>query len=469
LTFNLNFGWLQWEPFESYLRKRNRKLKTSYQSKMPFFQYQATDRQGNPIQGTVQAGSLDEANRALAHQGFRVTSLRDPNVMAAPTTHAAAPPRTATFERPGAPAPIRVNTPTARPLGEPRKTRYSQDKDIYFIFSQLASYFKSGINPAQAFTEIGSKQPRQDIKESLLLVASRVGEGSGIADILALYPYLYAPHVVGTIRAGEVGGYLPEAAENIAAQADSSRKMRRWMLWLGVCAAGIPPAIPIGQALFNGVLRSWDKQEATGGQANPMAALGEGFIKEITGPIGIFWLIGMILFVILLFCWQAMWMRRLRHKLALMIPTIGKRNRAESFAAFTWNLSNLSRAAIPPRQAFNLATQTVPNQKIRQALEEQGRQMTDQTKLSEALHGTKLLPYELAAMVQTGEVTGDVAGQLLQGAKAQQQELDHQHNQTKMRVGCWVALLGVCVGPLVIMWLYRDFMLGLIQKLTGGD
>lgn len=434
---------------------------------MPFFQYQATDKQGNAIQGTVQAGSLDEANRALALQGFKVTGLRDPNVMTAPSVQSAATPRTATFEKPGVHAPIRVNTPTARPLGEPRKTRYSQDKDIYFIFSQLAAFFKAGVNPAQAFTEIANKQPRQDIKESLLFVASRVGEGSGIADILSLYPYLYPPHVIGAIRAGEVGGYLPEAAENISAQADASRKMRRLMVWLGVCAAGIPPAIPIGQALFNGVLKSWDAQEASGGQAPIAGTLWSEFIKQLTGPLGITWLIALIFFVILMFVWQSMPVRQLRHRLALLVPTVGKRNRAESFAAFTWNLSNLSKAAIAPREAFKLATQTVPNMGIRQALEEQGNQMTDKTKLSEALHGTKMLPYELGAMVQTGELTGDVAGQLLNGARAQQQEFESQSNSTKMRVGCWVVLLGTCVAPLVVFWLYRDFMLEMIRKLTS--
>lgn len=437
---------------------------------MPFYQYQATDKQGKPIQGTVQARSLDEAGRALALQGFRVTDLREPNAVATQPAPVAAPQiqiKNVPLERAPAPSPIRVNTPTPRPLGEPRKTPYSQEKDIYFIFSQLASYFKSGINPAQAFTDIAAKQPRQDIKESLQLVASRVGEGSGIANILALYPYLYPPHVVGAIRAGEIGGYLPEAAENIASQADSSRKMRRWMLWLGLCAVGIPPAIPIGQALLNSVLKSWDKQEATGGQAPVASTVGSGFVHELLGPLGIIWLIAMVLMVLAIFFWQSMWMRTLRHRLALMIPTIGKRNKAESFAAFTWNLGNLSRAAVPPREAFNLAAATVPNQRIREALEEQGRLMTDQTKLSEALQNTKLLPYELGAMVQTGEVTGDVAGQLLQGAKTQQQELEHQHNQTKIRVGCWIAMLGICVGPMVIMWLYRDFMLGLIQKITG--
>jgi hypothetical protein len=60
-----------------------------------------------------------------------------------------------------------------------------------------------------------------------------------------------------------------------------------------------------------------------------------------------------------------------------------------------------------------------------------------------------------------------VSGQLLNGARAQQQEFESQSNSTKMRVGCWVVMLGTCVAPLVVMWLYRDFMLGLINKITG--
>ncbi len=412
---------------------------------------------------------MEEATRALGLQGFKVTGLHDPSRAPAPapkpTTSQV--PRRGVVEYLGTPAPIQVNTPTARPLGEPRKTAYSREKDIYFIFSQLSAYFKSGVNPAEAFTNIASKQTRQDIKESLLLVASRVGEGSGIADILSLYPYLYPPHVVGAIRAGEVGGYLPEAAENIAGQADSSRKMRRLMVWLGLCAVGIPPAIPIGQSMFNAVEKSWDAQEAAGGNAPVAATLWNGFVKEITGPLGITWLIILILFVILIFAWQSMPVRLLRHRLALLVPTIGKRNRAESFAAFTWNLSNLTKAAVSPRESYNLAAQTVPNQRIRQALEEQGRLMTDQTKLSEALFETKMMPFELSAMVQTGELTGDVPGQLLNGARAQQQEFESQSNYTKMRVGCWIALLATCIGPAAVFWLYRDFMLGLMKRILG--
>ena len=442
---------------------------------MPFFQYQASDKSGDPVQGTVQAGSLDEANLALTRQGYRVHQIGNPGapataappVVQAPTHRApvVSMPIEQSFQRSSALSPARPGPAQQEPF---RKTRYSTEADLYFLFNQLASYFKSGINPAQAFKEVGDKQRRADFKECLHLVAARSGEGQSIADTLALYPYLFPPHAVGTVRAGETGGYLPEAMDTIAAQADSSRKMRRWMVWLGWFAIGIPPVIPIGRALFNSVLASWAVQDASGGTAPVGSTIWNGFVKELSGPLGIFSVIILVVFVVGAFAWQSMAFRRLRHWLTLIVPTIGKRASAESMAAFTWNLSNLSRAGISPRQSYLLATETVPNLHIKEAMLEQGRQMTDQTKLSDALHNTKMLPYELTMMVQTGEVTGDVAGQLMNGAVAQREEFDHQSKNLVQRVGCWMALLFFLVGPLVVIWLYRDFLLGLISTLTSG-
>jgi type II secretory pathway component PulF len=422
---------------------------------MPFFQYQATDKHGRQVGGTLQAASLDEASRALAVQGFQVSSLVDPSLIAnSPVA------RPIPQERP---SPVQMRSPSKAAMGEPRKTKYTKDAEVYFLFSQLASYAKSGINPAQAFTEIASKQQRDDLKEALLFTASRVGEGGSIADCLAMYPYLFPPHAVGAVRAGETGGYLPEAFESVAKQADDSRRMRRWMVWLGWFAVGIPPVIPVGRALFKAVLGSWSVQDATGGTAPVASTVAAGFVKEITGPLGIVSLIVFATFATVALLWQTMKFRALRHRFALKLPTIGRRARAEAFASFTWHLGKLSHAAVPPRNAFQLAAETVPNLEIRGALEREGNRMTDRTKLSDALHGTKMLPYELAAMVQTGEVTGDVAGQLFNGARAQTEEFEHQSKYLTQRVGCWMSLLFFLVGPMVVMWLYRDFLLGLFD------
>jgi len=422
---------------------------------MPFFQYLATDRQGKPVKGMLQAASLDEAGRALMRQGFQVTSLKDPS-QSLPI-----PPKIET------PAPVRIQTPGARPTPEPVKTRYTKDADIYFLFNQLSAYFKAGINPAKAFADIGAKQKRSDIRDALIYISSRVTEGGGIADHMERYPYLFPPHVVGTVRAGETGGYLPEAMDSIARQADASRRLRTWMVILGWTALGIPPIIPLGKAFFNAVLSTWSVQDASGGTAPVGPALWSGFVKELTAPYFIIWMIVFALSVVAAFMWQSIKVRLQRHRLVLGVPAVGKRAQAESFSAFTWNLANLSRAAIPPRRAFQLATDTVPNQYLRDRLAEQGKRMTDQTKLSDALEATNLMPYELSMMVQTGEVTGDVAGQLFQSAAAQQDEFEHRNRDVKNRIGCWMLLLFFAVGPAAIFWVYRDYLLGLFKVILG--
>jgi type II secretory pathway component PulF len=427
---------------------------------MPFFQYLATDRQGNSVQGTLQAATFDEASRALVRQGFQVTSLRDPGQMAGPPVQPAPPMEVRNR------APVQIQSLANRPEPAPVKTRYTKDADIYFLFNQLASYFKAGINPAKAFADIGAKQKRQDIREALQYISARTTEGGSIADHMERYPYLFPPHVVGTVRAGETGGYLPEAMDSIAHQADASRKLRRLMAFLGWTALGIPPIIPLGKAFFNAVLSTWKVQDASGGTAPVAPALWKGFVEQMTTPFFFLWMVAFAVFVVFAFVWQSLKVRLARHRMALSVPAIGKRAKAESYSAFTWNLANLSRAAIPPRQAFVLAADTVPNQHLRERLQEQGRRMTDQTKLSDALEATNLMPYELSMMVQTGEVTGDVAGQLFQSAQAQQEEFEHRDRDVKSRVGCWMLLLFFAVGPAVLFWLYRDYLLGLFDVLA---
>ena len=78
-----------------------------------------------------------------------------------------------------------------------------------------------------------------------------------------------------------------------------------------------------------------------------------------------------------------------------------------------------------------------------------------------------MLPFEIGAMVQTGEVTGDVSGQLLNGAASQMEAFVHEDRSLKTRVYWWMAILFFVVAPLVLTWMYSGYLIGLIQKLTG--
>jgi len=436
---------------------------------MPFFQYTATNSQGQQIQGSVQAGSLDEANRALSLQGFRVAQIFDARQAPAQTIAAPMPPTLrAEAARPQqAPPPTRVNMPAPKPMGHPVKTKLGTDKDNYFLFSQIAGYLNTGINPSQAFNDVAMRIRREDYRQAFQRVSRDVAEGGSIADTLSLYPYLFPAHVAGTIRAGEVGGYLPEAVSAISDQADSSRKLRRWFVWLGLAALSVIVCYPILKIVFDGTLRTWDAQEKAGGTAPGTATFMQEMWVVLKWPVGPITLIVAIICVILAFVWQSMRFTELRHRLALSVPTVRKRTKAESFAAFAWHMSNLSRTGIAPLRTWMLAADTVPNQAIRASLLDQGHKMTEQTKLSEALFNTRMLPEEYAPMVQTGEITGDIPGQLMNASRMSQEDFTFQDKASKGRIGCWILLLTFGVGMLLIYAMYGQFWGQLIPKVTG--
>ncbi|MBN9502179.1 MAG: hypothetical protein BGO01_19040 [Armatimonadetes bacterium 55-13] len=442
---------------------------------MPFFQFTATNSQGQPMQGQVQAGSLEEANRALTQQGYRVSDLRESNRLApnapSPSPNAQRPVANAPSIAPNAQRPTpnaqHINTPAPKPKRHRVKTRYGTEKDTFFLFSQLAALFKSGVNASQAFHDLGMRNRRSDYREAMMEVSRNVIEGGSIADTLERYPYLFAPHVVGTVRAGEVGGYLPEAFETISSQADSSRKFRRWFVWLGWAVVSVLICVPIGKAFTDGAVNSWDVQEKSGGMAPGGATLLAQIWQLIKWPIGPLTILVTLIFIAVSYIWQSMRFRELRHRLVLLAPAATKRAKSESFAAFSWNLSNLARSGIAPHRAWELASATVPNQAIRASLDAQGAQMTEQTKLSEALFNTRMIPHEYSALVQTGEITGDVPGQLMQAARMSQDEFGIHDKMAKGRVGCWILIVSFGIGTLVIYALYGGFWTKLIPKIIG--
>ena len=109
----------------------------------------------------------------------------------------------------------------------------------------------------------------------------------------------------------------------------------------------------------------------------------------------------------------------------------------------------------------------MPNQAIRASLLDQGHKMTEQTKLSEALFNTRMLPEEYAPMVQTGEITGDIPGQLMNASRMSQEDYTFQDKASKGRIGCWILLLTFGVGMLLIYAMYGQFWGQLIPKVTG--
>ncbi|HLK13904.1 MAG TPA: hypothetical protein VKT78_03785, partial [Fimbriimonadaceae bacterium] len=165
---------------------------------MPLFQYKAQDGEGRTVEGMVTADSAQAATQSLTARGFRIFDLSQKGggttappqparpaapvqpPQAAPASFAQrianpvapdyhTPSRRATGQReqillnepvkpkpaPMPAGPQRVNIPAAAPVQIVR-TKRGSDKSNTFLFSQLASFFRAGVNPAEAFTRLSA-------------------------------------------------------------------------------------------------------------------------------------------------------------------------------------------------------------------------------------------------------------------------------------------------------------------------
>lgn len=398
---------------------------------MPFFHYSARDAKGAVVEGTIQAIDPNDAARLLGARGYRVASIVDPHA--------------------GAPA---QSTATALP-------RYKgSDRQRYFLFSQISNQLRAGISPADVFSTLARQQSNRGFAESLQMIARETTTGKSMSEVMARYPGLYPEHAVGLVRAGEIGGFVPEACAAISEQAGSAQRFRmwHWPLWYAFYSMIVLlPGVAVGMMAFNATF--WKVMRATGA-VNPASVLQmyeHTILEELRGPPG--WIIFGTYLAIIVFLWLLHKPngKRLRHGMGYRFPMYGKRSTHEGVTLFSWSLSKLARSGIAPQSAWSAAAQCVPNVCLRDRLVDAGHMMRTGSRVSEAAFQSHLFPVEYAPTVTTGELTGDVPGTLERLAQISRSDFDSQTSYALWRMGCLAGLLvfvAQCGGIVVLYYIY---------------
>lgn len=447
---------------------------------MPFFRYAATDSQGKALHGTVQATTTDEAASALAQKGIRVTAWLDPNakhaipaaqqatgsglqassVRNAPVVSTGSASRQIVLESPSSPL-LHPSGP-ARAKLVPKRTRRGSDKERFFLFTQIANFMRAGVNPHQAFGDMATRIRNPEYREAMMRVAQHAAEGLAISEVLEAYPDLFPGHVVGIVRAGETGGFLPEACTAVAQQAEASHKFRRslWMIWVVAIHAFL--AIPVGYLAYRLFPRAYELTESGGatGFGGGIGAIGTAFWELLLWPVGPVAL-AIDALAILIYLWvNSRRMTPRRHGWSLKTPILGGRAKNEGLSLFAWVLSKVAQSGAAPYRSWELGVESVPNIALRERLRQVGGALHHGERLSTAFYNSGLFPDEYAPMVATGEMTGDVPGMLQKLSEMSRQEFEI--SSSKSKAAAWVmstsALMmtaGIILIFLVVMWYIR--------------
>lgn len=450
---------------------------------MPIYEYLGHS-QGAPSSGQINAPNVNEALRLLGQQGVKVQKISP-----APGQASAAP----NSAKPAGPAskPSLNLPPLADPLGTPRsllnqpvqqrvgaqkgpiamddsviRTKAAKDSERSVYFVQLADMTKGGIPVPQALAVLADRVRHSGLTDASRRMAAETGEGRTLADSMARYPDLFLPGHIGAVRAGEVGGYLPDSLQAIADQSRVQANLNKRYWWAWVAFLNTFLVFLIFTLLRGVVVRGIDFVNGKNDGSNTFLG---GLTDSLFSPWGALFIVLSGLLIFIGWAKNQTFSRPLRHKLGATFPILKKRTQGESLSVFTWHLSRLAKAGLSPYRTCNMAAEAVPNMEIAGRLSQQGKNLGDSAKLSDIYASLPGVSWEVTSMVQTGEMTGRIGEALDQASAIEMAKAQDAERNFTWRMGCWAALVVIGGGLLGFMIMYGTYLNKSLEILDTGE
>ena len=267
-------------------------------------------------------------------------------------------------------------------------------KDLAFYFQQLAPLTKSGMTIYAALDNLAARTPNKNLAQTAREMADAARKGQRISDVMELYPRIYPHHIVGMVRAGEMGGFLEIALAEIALNFEQNLALYKGM-WIPKMMASqaiylLPILIPFMPCLF----RSFD-----------VAANMQLYFKW---ELVLLPLTALLHLLILQSAKQARLpqYRRFLDRMTLRIPAFGNLQRVSALSAFVRMLRRLHHAGVGPIQAWECAMNTADNVIIREKLASSYERMNQGASFSDAFAATGLFDNQIENLIITGQHSG---------------------------------------------------------------
>lgn len=470
---------------------------------MPEFDYRAVDATGQSTSGRIVAGSANDVVARLSQQGLTIQGLQMVGGGVAP---AHIPGRTLQPIVQGGQS--QLNSPVVNPanqmVSQPMRqvmpavsnvvrasqsgsqyqyqaapgvlksvdrkfTGFFKDYDLWMLLSQMGTILRAGISSTQMLEELSNRASiKPKAKRAMAEMAKMTGQGYSLADAMAVYPEIFPDGVVGSTRAGEAGGYLPDALAHTSAQIQASWKVRRHYLWTALAIYStviLLPMVPV----FRGGSEALGRV-INGGETTSEAVLDQffgGFMQALMG-----WpLVALILMTMVYlfgpYVTGRIWFLPMRHAAAARMPIIGRRTRMESSRELSFHLERLSVAGISPYRSFGLAAGAIPNKVCRDQLEEAARPMREDMPISQVLP-RHLIPDDLVDLVRTGEMTGTTHEAFQQIERLAAGDQANVEAFLKVKAWVWVGLFVFGISSIIAAVMMSQFYDVMFKAIMEG-
>ena len=409
---------------------------------MPEYMYEALDKGGKQVKGTIEASSDEVIIEKLHGMGYY---------------------------------PLRV-VPHKKKMGEfdilalpglRNIFHRVKFKHVVTFTRQLATLIDAGLPILRSLFILQEQTESVMFKQKIGQMVKEIESGASLSDALSKHPKVFDKLYVNMVRAGEIGGVLESVLNKIAEFLEKRQalksKVRSAMMYpiVVMVMASLIVAfilikiIPRFTAIFTQM-----------GAKLPAPTMMLVHASNILIHHGIWVVVGIVLLIVIYKKINGTRNGKLLFdKIKMKFPAIGDLIVKIAISRFADTLATLINSGVPILQSLDIVRDTSGNEVISRAMEKVYTSVKDGETIHEPLREAKVFPPLVIHMVAVGEETGAIDHMLTKVAEAYEREVNDTVNAlTSILEPLLIVFLGVIIGVIVVALYLPYFML---PKLIG--
>lgn len=398
---------------------------------MASFGYEAVDKSGKDLKGSIEADSIEKAKSELKSQGLTVLELTEQNAL---------------------------NKDINIDLGGKPKPR-----DMSVFCRQFVSMIRAGVSMIDALKMLAEATENKKLREAITDVRVSTEKGESLADSLSEHPNIFPELMINMVAAGEASGSVDKSMERMATQFERSNKTRalvkKAMTYpIVVCVVAICVVIVMLTVVIPSYVEMFEDLDTE------LPGLTVA-VMNMSDFLTTYWYIIIPVVAVAAFLFGTFRKtetgRRLFGKLAITVPKVKDLTIKSASAQMARTLSTLMGAGVPMVEAVSIVAKTMDNLWFRDAVEEVQEAVTIGQPLSQPMQESGLFPPMLYNMIRIGEETGNIEDMLDKAADYYEEEVE-MAVQTLMAAmepmiivllaGIVAVLIGACMAPMLTMY-----------------
>ena len=360
------------------------------------YSYNATNKSGTRVPGTMRASGGEEARGVL---------------------------------RPKNPRPQRV-----APASKSRRRRgFSFQhrvrlKELVIFTRQLSTMVSAGVALNRSLATLEQQAEGEYFKKVLADVSKEVQSGKPLGEAFGKYPNIFNDVYVNMVKAGEAGGILEEILHRLASQiekeASIKKKIKSAMTYpsviMGVTVIGFFTIMLVVIPKIGGILKELGGEDAQLPVYTRAMLSISNFIQH--NALFIFVILGLLVYAVSRYIRTPKGKYAL-HALLLRVPVVKTVIIKIAIARFARTFASLMSAGVGVLDALEVTGGAIGNKVIEKELQDAAIEVKNGKQLSEPLSASKHFPPIVGQMLAVGEETGKVDEILVKVADFYEEEV----------------------------------------------